>query len=77
MEHRILETVRDASDPFVAQAEDCLKRLRMDRRTFVKVVGDLQKRHLVDIDEESGAIRLTAAGNQVLLQHERAVGTDT
>ena len=77
MERRILETIRDASDPFVAQAEDCLKRLRMDRRTFVKVVGDLQKRHLVDIDEDSGAIRLTPAGTQVLQQHERTVGTDT
>lgn len=77
MERRILETVRDASDPFVAQAEDCLKRLRMDRRTFVKMVGDLQKRHLVDIDEDSGAIRLTEAGNDALLQKEDGVETDT
>lgn len=76
MERRILETVRDTADPFVAQAEDCLKRLRMDRRTFVKMVGDLQKRHLVEIDEDSGAIRLTEAGNKVLLQQEGAVGTE-
>ncbi|TWT05932.1 hypothetical protein [Reyranella sp. CPCC 100927] len=75
MERRVLETIRDAADPFVAQAEDCLKRLRMDRRTFVKIVGDLQKRHLIEIDEDTGAIRLTEAGDKVLLQ-QGAIGTD-
>ena len=70
MERRVLEAIRDAADPFAARPEDCLKRLRVDQRGFVRMVGQLQKGGLVDVDDESGALSLTDAGTVALSEEE-------
>ena len=65
---RFLTIIRDAADPFgTAQPAELLKAAHMDRNALARGIGDLAKKGLVEIDEDSGAVSLTLSGRRELL----------